>query len=162
MANKFSGHMSSRRTRFVDRAWLYFLLGLALLMGALLIGPRVADQDQQSSCVGNIALLGPFGFSLNCDSPQFMALARDPSALLEPKNARQARPGLILAAALIQAPLSLIVSSNGLPARSIDKGLEDTTEIVRSLPLRSPNIPTSASSCRVRSAIRSNLIRSAT
>ena len=29
-------------------------------------------------------------------------------------------------------------------------------------PLRSPNIPTSASSCRVRSAIRSNLIRSAT
>jgi hypothetical protein len=130
--NKFSGHVSSRRTRIVDRAWLYFLFGLALLMGALLIGPRVADQDQQSICVGNIDLLGPFGFSLNCDSPQFMALARDPSALLEPKNARQARPGLILAAALIQAPLSLVVSSNGLPARSIENGLEDTTEIVRS------------------------------
>jgi hypothetical protein len=52
-----------------------------------------------------------------------MALSREPSAVLEPENVRQSRPGMIVAAALLQAPLSWLLPSNGLPARSIEAGI---------------------------------------
>jgi hypothetical protein len=104
-------------------AWTTFIAGLICLMAALLVGPRVAEHEQKPLCVGNVHLAGPFGLSLNCDSPQFMALSREPSALLEPENVRQSRPGMIVAAALLQAPLSWLLPSNGLPARSIEAGI---------------------------------------
>ena len=112
------------------RTWILFVLGVAVLMGALLIGPRVAEDQQAWWCVGNVHLKGPFGFSLNCDSPLFMALARDPSALFDPDNVRQSRPGLIAAAAIIRAPLSLLIASHGLPAASLEHSLRDDPDEV--------------------------------
>jgi hypothetical protein len=111
--------------------WLGFLFGFALLCAGLLIGPRVPDSDAGSLCVGNIGLPGPFGISLNCDSPEFMWLARDPSGLLFHENSRQSRPGMILLAALIQAPLSLIAPADGPPTAAY-QGLFDPDTIVRS------------------------------
>src|SRR5262249_48854437 len=52
-------------------AWPIFLIGFALLSLGLLIGPRVPDQDAGYNCIGNVYLHGPFGFGLNCDSPEF-------------------------------------------------------------------------------------------
>jgi hypothetical protein len=78
-------------------------------MAGYLVGPRIVDDVQNEKCVGNISLPGPFGIHLNCDSPEFLALASEPAGLLKAKNYRQSRPGLILAAAALSAPLSLIV-----------------------------------------------------
>src|SRR5689334_9281136 len=63
-------------------AWPIFLIGFALLGLGLLIGPRVPDRDAGYNCIGNVDLEGPFGFGLNCDSPEFMWLARDPAGLV--------------------------------------------------------------------------------
>jgi hypothetical protein len=90
--------------------WLWFLVGLAILVAGLLIGPRIADDQQAAHCVVNIHLPGPFGIGLNCDSPEFLRLAESPSGLLEPMNKRQSRPGLILAAALLALPLRPLVN----------------------------------------------------
>jgi hypothetical protein len=86
--------------------WIWFTVALAVTLVALLVGPRVPDDQQAAMCVVNIHLPGPFGLSLNCDSPEHMRLASDPAALLDPQNPRQARPGLILAAALLALPLA--------------------------------------------------------
>jgi hypothetical protein len=104
--------------------WPLFLIGFALLCLGLLIGPRVPDADAGYNCIGNVELPGPFGFGLNCDSPEFMWLSRDPSGLLFHENSRQSRPGLILLAALIQAPLSLILPPDG-PPTPVYQGLYD-------------------------------------
>jgi hypothetical protein len=112
--------------------WPLFLIGLALLCLGLLIGPRVPAADAGYNCVGNVALEGPFGFSLNCDSPEFMWLAREPSALLDQRNSRQSRPGLILLAALIQAPLSTIIPADG-PPTPVYQGLYDPPLVAASL-----------------------------
>jgi hypothetical protein len=104
---------------------------LAVLLTGYLIGPRVTNNEQQSTCVGNVELAGPFGISLNCDSPQFMWLAREPAGLLTPQNPRQARPGLIFAAALLAAPLSVLVPAGGAP-KPVDTGIQNPTEITES------------------------------
>lgn len=120
-------------------AWrirLGFMVGLAFLLAGFLIGPRVQPQEQKAGCVGNIHLPGPFGIELNCDSPEFMWLAREPSALLT-KNRRQSRPGLIIAAAMLQMPLSQVVPFNA-PPRMIGP-TNDTAAIVNSF---DNNLPT--------------------
>jgi len=111
----------------LDRAWCWFALCLLLLLAGFLIGPRIAPDQQHENCVGNIELPGPFGIHLNCDAPEFMALALHPSRLLQPQNYRQSRPGMILAAAAITRPLSAIVPSRETgappaddPARIVD------------------------------------------
>lgn len=111
--------------------WPLFLIGFVLLCLGLLIGPRVPDADAGYNCVGNVALEGPFGFALNCDSPEFMWLARDPAGLLNHLNSRQSRPGLILLAAAIEAPLSLIVPPEGPPV-PIYQGLYDPPRVAQS------------------------------
>ena len=88
-----------------NRTWLWFIIGLFVLMLGLLIGPRVPDDQQAARCVVNVHLPGPFGIALNCDSPEFLRLATTPSELLAPKNTRQSRPGLILAAAVLSRPI---------------------------------------------------------
>jgi hypothetical protein len=120
------------RLSLVGRAWLWFSAGLLALLLGFLIGPRVADDEQNYQCVGNIALAGPFGLSLNCDSPQFMWLARQPEALLEHHNARQSRPGMIAAAALLTGPLALFVPPGG-PPLPVTQGLLETERITPSL-----------------------------
>jgi len=108
--------------------WPLFLIGFWLLCLGLLIGPRVPAVDAGYNCVGNVELWGPFGFELNCDSPEFMWLARDPEGLINHLNSRQSRPGLILLAALIQAPLSLIVAPAGEPT-PVYQGLYDPARV---------------------------------
>ena len=120
------------RLSLLGRAWAWFSAGLFALLLGLLIGPRVADDEQNYRCVGNIALAGPFGLSLNCDSPQFMWLARQPEGLLEHRNARQSRPGMIVAAALLTAPLALVVPPGG-PPLPVTQGLLETERITPSL-----------------------------
>jgi hypothetical protein len=115
-----------------DRAWLWFSAGLVVLLLGLLIGPRVPERAQKDHCVGNIELAGPFGLSLNCDSPQFMWLARQPEGLLEHRNARQSRPGMIVAAALLTRPLSLVAPPGG-PPLPVTQGLLETERITPAL-----------------------------
>ena len=111
--------------------WPLFLLGFALLCLGLLIGPRLATVDDAGyNCVGSVHLAGPFGFELNCDSPEFMWLARDPAGLINHLNSRQSRPGLILLAALIQAPLSLVMPPEG-PPTPVYQGLYDPLRVAQ-------------------------------
>ena len=119
-------------TTWRSPAWPVFLIGFALLGLGLLIGPRVPDRDAGYNCVGNIYLRGPFGFSLNCDSPEFMWLARDPAGLVDHVNSRQSRPGLILLAAAIQAPLSLVLPPDGPPV-PVYQGLYDPLRVAQSV-----------------------------
>jgi hypothetical protein len=86
--------------------WLWLGSALSVIMLGLFVGPRVPDERQAEFCVVNVHLAGPFGISLNCDSPDFMRLAREPAGLLEPRDARQSRPGLIVAAAALALPLT--------------------------------------------------------
>jgi hypothetical protein len=96
-----------------DRSLLWFGSGFLILMIALMIGPRVPDDQQVMHCVVNVHLPGPFGIGLNCDSPEFMRLASEPGALLEPLNTRQSRPGLIAAAATLTWALSPLTALTG-------------------------------------------------
>jgi hypothetical protein len=98
------------RLRLVQ-AWLWFIFGFAALVTGLLIGPRIPDELQRDNCIGNIHLGGPFGIHLNCDAPEFLALATNPNALLGKRNYRQSRPGLILLAAILTVPLSVFSSA---------------------------------------------------
>src|ERR1700694_3396090 len=112
----------------LDPTWRWFMLGFALLMAGYLVGPRIADADQNEKCVGNITLPGPFGIHLNCDAPEFLALASEPAGLLKAKNYRQSRPGLILAAAALSTPLSLIVTpvARGTPREQDPERITDS------------------------------------
>jgi hypothetical protein len=112
-------------------AWPIFLIGFALLGLGLLIGPRVPDRDAGYNCIGNVDLEGPFGFGLNCDSPEFMWLARDPAGLVDHVNSRQSRPGLVLLAAAIQAPLALLLPPAG-PPTPVYQGLYDPLRVAES------------------------------
>jgi len=109
-----SGSRHKSMGYFKGSIW-YFSLSLFILMFALLIGPRVSDDHQIEQFVFNIHLTGPFGVSLNCDSPEFILLAANPSHLLNHFNARQSRPGLIAAAAVLAWPLSSI---NGMSKKT--------------------------------------------
>ena len=105
------------------RYWLLLMTALAILMVGLLVGPRVPDKHQAALCVVNVHIRGPFGIALNCDSPEFMRLARQPSALLEPQNTRQSRPGLIFSAAALAlpfSPLSDLAQKAGVRANRAD------------------------------------------
>lgn len=102
-----------RGRRHAIQTWACFGVGLAILLAGLLVGPRVSQDQQQCMCIGNITVAGPFGFGLNCDSPDFMWLAREPRDLLAPENPRQARPGLVLLAALLERPLSVVLAPTG-------------------------------------------------
>jgi len=97
--------------------WFWFLVALFAIFAAFLVGPRVPDDEQLARCVVNVRLPGPFGLSLYwyCDFSEFMRLATNPAAVLEPDNTRQSRPGFIFAAALVTLPLS--------PLRGLATGL---------------------------------------
>lgn len=118
--------------------WLGFLLSLTALMIGFLLGPHAPADQQKLVCVANVDLPGPFGFDLNCDSPELMWLAREPSGLLAKDNARQSRPGLVIAAAILQVPLSFVITYGAAP-QAIAAGTDDTAAITKSL---ENNLPT--------------------
>src|SRR5262249_13874721 len=100
------------------RPWVWLVSAFAVFVAALLIGPRVPYERQAEFCVVNVKIGGPLGISLNCDSPEYLRLAREPSALLEPTNMRQSRPGLVLAAPL--SPLGDLARRFGVSASRPD------------------------------------------
>jgi hypothetical protein len=72
----------------------------------LLVGPRHPDPIFRPMSYRNVDLPGPFGLSLSVDSPLFIRLALEPSELFKPRQLRQSRPGMVLAA----APLALVLA----------------------------------------------------
>lgn len=112
-------------SRAILRSGASFAGLLVLLMLGLLVGPRVADEDQSRLCVVNVHLPAVFGVSLNCDSPEFLRLAETPSALLEVRNTRQSRPGLIALAAALKTvfqPLAALAPDAHAERADIDSG----------------------------------------
>ncbi len=100
------------RNVFMSQAIVYrkpfFILGFILLSVVtmlLLIGPRVPLNQQKQQCVVDLHIIGPFGLSLNCDSPEFIKDALHPHYLLTKNSVRQSRPGMILAAYILSKPL---------------------------------------------------------
>ncbi|MCW5198705.1 hypothetical protein VU07_03540, partial [Desulfobulbus sp. F4] len=85
-----------------------FFAILSIFMVTLMIGPRIPDDQQRKYCIHNIYINNIFGFSLNCDSPDFIILANNPGKLLEKNNVRQDRPGFVLFASLIRFSVSLL------------------------------------------------------
>jgi hypothetical protein len=80
--------------------FIIYCLGLA-------VGPRVPNDEQRLYCVKNINLPGPFGISLNCDSPVFLEDAANPRLLLAENAVYQGRPLHISLVGLIGYPLRL-------------------------------------------------------
>ncbi len=75
---------------------------------ALTLGPRLSTQGLQNHCATNMDFAGPFGFTLNCDSWDFMFAAKTPGRMFEHESVRQSRPGLPLLAHVISKPLQQI------------------------------------------------------
>jgi hypothetical protein len=86
-----------------------FCILTLLLMLILLFGPRYPDQIFRPISYRNVDLPGPFALSLSVDSPAFMKLALEPSGLLAPKQLRQSRPGMVLAATPLALALATVV-----------------------------------------------------
>jgi hypothetical protein len=94
-------------------AWTCFLGLFGIFAFVLLWGPKVPEEEQARYCVVNLKAPGPFGLSLNCDSPEFMALSRDPRGLLAEKSVRQSRPGMALLTSILRIPFEPLA---GVPA----------------------------------------------
>lgn len=71
---------------------------LGVSMALLLIGPAMSLGAQRANCVYAFPLTGWARLVLNCDTAEFIRLAGDPAALLEPGNDRQSRPLFVLLA----------------------------------------------------------------
>ncbi|WPD21024.1 MAG: hypothetical protein SD837_12520 [Candidatus Electrothrix scaldis] len=96
---------------------------LIIFMALLMLGPRVPDNQQKENFIYNIDLPGPFGFSLNCDSPDFLFLAHNPWELLRKGNVRQDRPAFILLASAFAKIIPL--SEQGKMARRVHIATRD-------------------------------------
>jgi hypothetical protein len=100
-------------------AWSSFLCLLALAAGALLIGPPVPADRQSANCVQNLRISEHLGISMSCDSPEYVILAGWPTLLQRPDALRQARPGAILIAFLLEKPLRPLVRGISMPLPEI-------------------------------------------
>lgn len=66
---------------------------VAVAVVPFLASPRVPPGSERRHCVRVVDLPGPFHLNVNCDSPEFLFLARDPRLILSPAHqVRQARP----------------------------------------------------------------------
>lgn len=100
------------RPPFSGLSLLGFVVALAAIMLALLIGDSLPPERAQALCLYSLKLPGPARLLLNCDSNEFMLNANDPASLLEPGAARQTRPALIIAAyvgSFITAPIAKLI-----------------------------------------------------
>src|SRR5262249_30173812 len=91
-------------------AWSLFALMLAVFIAGRAVGPRIPDDQQKQWCVVDVHVTKLLGVSLNCDSPEFMRDATHLSALLEPGNVLQTRPGAPFAAWIVALPLHPIAA----------------------------------------------------
>jgi hypothetical protein len=84
---------------------VFGLLGLAFA-SALLVFRQLPQEAPIPSL--DFTLYGKLHLVLGYDSPEFMQDAHDPARLLEPRNIRQSRPGLILLAAGVERLLGQV------------------------------------------------------
>ena len=91
---------------------LAFYAPLTLALAAcLLLFHRIPDNYDHPYCAENWSPNHYITIVLNCDSPEYLRLAREPQDLLQPTTNRQSRPGLVLLAALL---LRVVPSSYAL------------------------------------------------
>ena len=99
-----------------------FTCCLFIFIFFLIIGPRLPDSLQRNYCVHNIYFSKYFGFSLNCDSSDFIMIANNPKIILDKNNVRQDRPGSIFFISAIRFALSMLhLESNGYVNLKIGK-----------------------------------------
>ncbi len=92
---------------------LFFVLILGYL-AALMVGPRIPADQQKAYCAYNVHIAGPFGQSLNCDSPAFLADAAYPQRIYAPEGRRQDRPGAGLTVHILSQPFVWAFKAAGM------------------------------------------------
>ncbi len=83
------------------RGMAFYAVVLLVLSLALLVFHRIPDDYDRTLCAENWTLNRYITVVLNCDSPEYLRLAREPQDLLQPTSNRQSRPGLVLLAAML-------------------------------------------------------------
>jgi hypothetical protein len=98
-----------------------------LLASALLLLHRIPEGYDRPYCAENWTLTDRITIVLNCDSPEYLHLAREPQDLLLPTSNRQSRPGLVLSAALLSHVFPSSESLSGLLAQVAGHPLDEFT-----------------------------------
>lgn len=96
----------------------FTIRAVSLLVFSVLVttGPALPDPAARQACVRWTPLTGSSGFHLNCDSPTFLRLARDPAGLFGfPGIKRQNRPIYVFLGAALAFPLGYLAPSLGWP-----------------------------------------------
>ena len=89
---------ASSRRNLLKLAGLYAIL-IAIVSGSYLLAPPARVQDKL--CGRTVHLGALLSFPLNCDSPELVLCAVEPSHLLVPNSIRQDRPVYVILAALV-------------------------------------------------------------
>lgn len=84
--------------KLLKLAGLYAIL-IAIVSGSYLLAPPARAQEK--FCGRTVHLGGLLSFPLNCDSPELVLCAVEPSHLLVPNSIRQDRPVYVILAALV-------------------------------------------------------------
>jgi len=87
---------------------------VSLLVFSVLVttGPVLPEPEARQACVRWTPLTESSGFHLNCDSPSFLRLARDPEGLFSfPGMKRQSRPIYVFLGAALAFPLGYLAPS---------------------------------------------------
>ena len=88
---------------------------LCLVVGLdLLLQHQPATSPTENLCLFDYPLQDDFRFFLNCDSPEFLALAEDPSIVFE-HTIRQSRPLSFVLPYLVSQPLKLLPAFSSIP-----------------------------------------------
>ena len=83
------------------------LLALGCVL-PFLVSPRVPPGSPAASCVHVVDILGPIHVNVNCDSYEFLLLARNPARLLSEHNTWQSRPGYAVIGWLLAQPIKAL------------------------------------------------------
>jgi hypothetical protein len=97
-----------RGVRFAA-ALLCLVVGLDLLLQA-----QPAPPPTENACLFDYQLKDGFRFFLNCDSPEFLALAEDPSIVFT-HTIRESRPMSFVLPYLVSKPLTLLPAFSSIP-----------------------------------------------
>lgn len=89
---------------------------IVVLAVLFLLSPRPKPDEYPGVSLNYIALTEHAGFVLNWDSPDFLALAREPQRLLNPREPRQSRPLYVIAAAGLARVVALVLPVHTSPS----------------------------------------------